>query len=224
MKLGDYVIIWTEGVPVEDGLASTVSAHGGELLAAGRIHDVSERDSRTAPAGMVIARFDAAESANSWFAAAGEQLEGTALLVSGAVDPVWWPPAMEAARPDWSSRAEFPRDRLGLFVCVWADVIDREQFVDYSQHYRWTVEYAGGVVLVPGARPSQTVLRGGPGPDAMALMGWPAGEQTRRAWYDGEHYRAYREQRHRSSRTTNVSVLGAAEVRQPLSRKLTTHH
>jgi uncharacterized protein (DUF1330 family) len=210
MKLGDYVIIWTEGIPNGDGLESTVRAQGGELLAAGPIHDVSEGDSRPAPAGLVIVRFGAAESATAWFAATGQQLDGTAMLVSGAVDPVWWPPEMEGFRPEWSSRAEFPRDRLGLFVCVWAEVIDREQFVDYSQHYRWTVEHGGGVVLVPGARPSQTVLRGGPGPHAMALMGWPADEQARRAWYHGEHYRPYREQRHRSSRTTNVSILGAA--------------
>ena len=209
MKLGDYVIIWTERIQSGNGLASTVWAHGGELLAAGPVHGVSERDSRSAPAGLVIARFATADSARAWFATSGDQLDGTALLACGATDPVWWPPAMEVARPEWSSRAELPRDRLGLFVCIWAEVIDREQFVDYSQHYRWTVELGGGVVLVPGARPNQVVLRGGPGPHAMALMGWPADERARRAWYDGEHYRPYREQRHRSSRTTNVSVLGA---------------
>jgi uncharacterized protein (DUF1330 family) len=210
MKLGDYIIIWTEGVPGADSLAKTVRAQGGELLAAGPIHDVSERNARATPSGLVIARFSTAESASAWFATTGEQLDGTALLVAGAVDPVWWPPEMEDVRPDWSYRAEFPRDRLGLFVCVWVEVIDRDQFMDYSQHYRWTVEHAGGVVLVPGARPSQTVLRGGPGPNAMAVMGWPADEKTRRAWYDGEHYRPYREQRHRSSRSTNVSVFRAA--------------
>src|SRR6516225_5348168 len=122
MKLGDYVIIWTERIQSGNGLASTVRAHGGELLAAGPVHGVSERDSRSAPAGLVIARF----------ATSGDQLDGTALLACGATDPVWWPPAMEVARPEWSSRAELPRDRLGLFVCIWAEVIDREQFVDYS--------------------------------------------------------------------------------------------
>ena len=133
------------------------------------------------------------------------------MLAAGAADPAWWPPDMEKVRQEWSYRAELPRDRLALFVCVWAEVFDRELFMDYSQHYRWTVEYAGGVVLVPGARPSQTVLRGGPGPHAMALMGWPGDERIRRAWYDGEHYRTYRQQRHRASRTTNVSVLKVSD-------------
>jgi uncharacterized protein (DUF1330 family) len=126
---------------------------------------------------------------------------------AGATEPVWWPPEMEAQRPDCSRRAEFPADRLGQLVCVWVDpIIDPEQFFDYSVHYRWTVEYAGGLVLVPGRRPTQVVFRGGPGPKAMALMAWPADGHTRREWYDGPHYCSYRHQRHRASRTTNVSV------------------
>ena len=86
---------------------------------------------------------------------------------------------------------------------------DLESFLDYSVHYRWTVEYGGGLVLVPGPKPSQTVLRGGKGPDATALMAWPADGHTRRTWYEGPLYRPYREQRHRSSRTTNVIVLAS---------------
>jgi len=209
MNLGDYLIIWTEGVPVANGLAAEARTLQGELLAAGPVHDVSERDSRPAPAGLVIARFGAPESAQAWMAAVDDRFEGTALLVAGATNPVWWPTEMEAVRPPWSYEAAFPRDRLGLFVCVWAEVTDREQFTDYSRHYRWTVEHGGGVVLVPGTRPSQVVLRGGPGPDAMALLGWPADERARHAWYEGQTYRPYRQQRHRSSRTTNVSVLAA---------------
>jgi uncharacterized protein (DUF1330 family) len=211
MKLGDYVIVWTEGVATGEGLGNAARAQEGEILAAGPVHDVSERDSREVPAGLVIARFPTAEGARTWFASVGDELDGTALLVAGATEPVWWPPEMERERPDWSYRAEFPRDRLGLLVCVWAEVTDREQFIDYSQHYRWTVEYGGGVVLVPGAHPNQVVLRGR-GPQAMALMGWPADERARHAWYEGEFYRPYRNQRHRSSRTTNVSVLGAATL------------
>jgi uncharacterized protein (DUF1330 family) len=201
-----FLVIWTDTEPVEDGLADAAQAYAGQLLAAGPIHDVSEQDSRPAPAGLVIARFGADESASAWLAAVGNRVDGTALLVAGATGPVWWPPNMDAQRPEWSRRAEFPPDRLGLFVCVWAEVTDREQFFDYSAHYRWTVEYGGGAVLVPGPRPSQVVLRGGPGPHAMALMAWPGDEQARRAWYDDQHYRPYREQRHRSSRTTNISV------------------
>jgi uncharacterized protein (DUF1330 family) len=210
MNLADFVIVWTDTMPRTNGLAETAHPHGGELLAAGPLHDTSERDSRAAPAGLVIARFNGIENARAWFATVGDQFDGTVLLVAGAADPVWWPPERAALRPEWSRRGELPQDRLGLFVCVWAEVTDREQFIDYSQHYRWTVEDAGGVVLVPGARPSQEVLRGGPGPHAMALMGWPADERARRAWYDGPLYRPYRDQRHRSSRTTNVTVLGAA--------------
>src|SRR5262252_1340193 len=120
MKLADYVIVWTKTVPRTNGLADTAHARGGELLAAGAVHDVSELDARAAPAGLVIARFDAAEHARAWFRDRSGQLNGTALLVAGAADPVWWPVEREAVRPDWSRRAELPRNRLGLFVCVWA--------------------------------------------------------------------------------------------------------
>lgn len=201
------VIVWTDREPAEGGLADAARERAGQLLAAGPVHDVSELDSRPAPAGLVIARFGNAESAGAWLAAAGDQIDGTALLVAGATEPVWWPPEMEAQRPGWSLRAEFPADRLGQFVCVWVDpIIDPQQFLDYSVHYRWTVEQASGVVLVPGRRPSQVVLRGGPGPQAMALMAWPADGDSRREWYEGAAYRPYREQRHRASRTSNVSV------------------
>ena len=207
MSLNDYfIIMWTDREPVEDGLADAAQAQGGQLLAAGPVHDVSEQNSRAAPAGLLIARFRAAEGASSWLASTGDQLDGTALLVAGATEPVWWPPEMEAQRPEWSRRADFPPDRLGLFVSIWAEVTDREQFFDYSVHYRWTVEHEGGVVLVPGPSPSQDVLRRGPGPDAMALMAWPADENARLAWYESSLYRPYRDKRHRSGRTTNISV------------------
>jgi len=203
-----FVIAWTDSPPIAGGLAAVAEAQGGQLLAAGPVHDVSERDSRPAPAGLVIARFGAAQNARSWFAAAGDGIDGTALMVAGATEPVWWPPERERQRPEWSRRAEFPSDRLGQFVCVWVgEISDLEQFLDYSVHYRWTVESAGGAVLVPGPRPSQEVLRGGPGPLAMALMAWPADGVARHAWYEGPLYRPYRDQRHRASRTSNVSVL-----------------
>jgi uncharacterized protein (DUF1330 family) len=205
--LNDYfLVIWTDTEPVADGLAAATQAHAGQLLAAGPVHDVSELDARPAPAGLVLARFGADESARAWLADRGNRIDGTALLVGGATEPIWWPAEMDAQRPEWSRRADFPPDRLGLFVCVWAEIGDPDQFFDYSVHYRWTVEDGGGVVLVPGSKPSQVVLRGGPGPHAMALMAWPRDEQARRAWYEGSNYRPYRDQRHRSSRTTNVSV------------------
>jgi hypothetical protein len=89
---------------------------------------VSELDSRPAPGGLVIARFGAAESARSWLAATGHKTDGTAVLVAGATEPVWWPPERQTQRPEWSRRADFPPDRLGQFVCVWADpIIDRSK-------------------------------------------------------------------------------------------------
>jgi hypothetical protein len=95
------------------------------------------------------------EGARSWLAATGDRFDGTTLLVAGATEPVWWPPEMEAQRPEWSRRVEFPPDRLGLFVCVWAEVIDREQFFDYSVHYRWTVEHRGGASGPPDPGPAR---------------------------------------------------------------------
>ena len=201
-----FTIIWTDRAPAADGFADAARRQDGQLLACGAVQDVSELDSRPAPEGLVIARFRTAEGANAWFDATGDRFDGTVLLAAGATEPVWWPSEMEPRRPDWSRSAEFPSDRLGQFVCVWAEITDPEQFFDYSIHYRWTVEDAGGVVLVPGPKPSQAVVRGGPGPDAMALMAWPADTHTRHAWYEGSRYRPYRDQRHRSSHTTNVSV------------------
>jgi uncharacterized protein (DUF1330 family) len=176
------------------------------------VYDASELDSRPAPAGLVIARFAAEDAARSWVDSVGDRIDGTTLLAAGATGPVWWPAEKASERPEWSRTAQLPPDRLGLFVNVWAEVSDLEHFLDYSVHYRWTVEYAGGLVLVPGPRPYQEVLRGGPAPHAMALMAWPD-EQTRHAWYEGPLYRPYLDQRHRSSRTSNVAV-----------RALVTHH
>jgi hypothetical protein len=161
----------------------------------------------------VVARFGLAESAGSWFAATGDGFDGIALLLGGATDPVWWPPEMEGHRPEWSRRADFPPDRLGQFVSVWVgEIIDLDEFFDYSVHYRWTVEEGGGVVLSPGSRPSMEVLRGEPAPLGMALMAWPKDGRARGAWYEGARYRPYRDQRHRASRTSNVSVLALDAV------------
>ena len=59
------IIIWTDTEPVEDGLVDAARAQGGQVLAAGPVHHVSELDSRPAPAGLVITRFGAAENARS---------------------------------------------------------------------------------------------------------------------------------------------------------------
>src|SRR5262245_40161703 len=130
MVLADYIVVWTDTVPNAKGLGDTAHVHGGELLAAGPVHDVSEREARGAPAGLIIARFAGTEHARAWFSDRSDQLKGTALLVAGAADPVWWPREKEALRPEWSRRAALPRDRLALLVCVWADVTDRDQFFD----------------------------------------------------------------------------------------------
>ena len=204
--MNEYLVItWTDTVPAGDGLAEAARDRAGQLLAAGPVHDASELNSRPAPAGLVIARFSTEEAARSWFDAVLGKLDGTTLLAAGATAPVWWPPEKESERPEWSRRGELPTGRLGLFVNVWVEITDPPQFFDYSVHYRWTVEHAGGLVLVPGPKPFQQVLRGGSAPHAMALMAWPD-EQTRHAWYHGSLYRPYRDQRHRASRTSNVSV------------------
>jgi len=121
----------------------------------------------------VIARFSTEEAARSWFDAVLGKLDRTTLLAAGATAPVWWPDEKESERPQWSRRGELPAARLCLFVNVWAEITDPEQFFDYSVHYRWTVEHAGGLVLAPGPKPFQQVLRGGPAPHAMALMACP---------------------------------------------------
>jgi uncharacterized protein (DUF1330 family) len=169
------------------------------------VHDAPELDSRPAPADLVIARFSTEEAARTWFGAALDKLDGTTLLAAGATAPVWWPAEKESERPEWSRRGELPAGRLGLFASIRAEITDPGQFFDYSVHYRGTVEHVGGLVLVPGPKPFQRALCGGPAPHAMALMAWPD-EQTRHAWYHGSLYRPYRDQRHRASRTSNVSV------------------
>src|SRR5215472_4277199 len=99
LELNNYFLItWTDTEPVDDGLAAAARAHAGEILAAGPVHDVSEWDSRPAPAGLVIARFGTDESARAWLAAIDNRIDGTALLVAGATDPVWWPPDLESQR------------------------------------------------------------------------------------------------------------------------------
>jgi hypothetical protein len=56
--MNEYLVItWTDSVPAGDGLAEAARDRGGQLLAAGPVHDAPELDSRPAPAGLVIARF-----------------------------------------------------------------------------------------------------------------------------------------------------------------------
>jgi uncharacterized protein (DUF1330 family) len=203
-----FVVVWTDSPPQPHDLVAAACPHGGQVLAAGPVEGSSELDARPAPAGLVIARFGLAENARSWLAATTDQLDGVAVMCGGATEPVWWPPEMENHRPEWSRRADFPSDRLGQFVSVWVgEITDLDGFFDYSVHYRWTVEEGGGVVLSAGASPSMELLHGGPGPLAIALMGWPKDGRARSAWYEGSQYRPYREQRHRATRTSNVRVL-----------------
>jgi uncharacterized protein (DUF1330 family) len=149
-------------------------------------------------------RFPDEENAIAWFERDGGDLEGTTLVASGLNDPVWWPTELSAQRPEWSRKAEPPPYGLGSVVCVWAELTDPATFLDYAEHFRWTVEMDGGCNLAAGARPR--ILHGGPGPHAIALMGWPRNAAVRKAWYHGEHYRPYKEQRQRSSNCTIVSV------------------
>jgi hypothetical protein len=88
--MNEYLVItWTDSVPAGDGLAEAARDRGGQLLAAGPVHDAPELDSRPAPAGLVIARFSTEEAARTWFGAALDKLDGTTLLAAGATSPVW---------------------------------------------------------------------------------------------------------------------------------------
>ena len=84
----NVVVIWTESEPASDGLSALARDHGGQLLAAGPVDGASELDARPAPAGLVIARFGAADAARSWFGAITDGVDGVAMLLAGATDPV----------------------------------------------------------------------------------------------------------------------------------------
>ena len=211
MRFTTYVITWADATPGAlsseqiVALASTARAHSGELLALGPVHDSSEQDSRQIPGWVGIAGFADDGGATAWFDGAADQLGATTILAPALPSPVWWPPELEAERPDWSRHLDLPLDRLGVFVSIWADLTDPGEFADYAAHFKWTAEYDGGVNLASGASPQ--VLKGKKGPDAIALFGWPADEVARHSWYNGAHYRPYKQQRHQSSNCTIVSVL-----------------
>jgi uncharacterized protein (DUF1330 family) len=214
MPFNRYVITWADQAPTSpapDQIAAqalAAHAHAGELLALGPVHDSSEQDARPVPHWVGIARFTDDQGATAWFDEVADHLGATTLLVPALPGPVWWPPELETERPDWSRRLDPPNARLGMFVSVWADVTDPREFADYSAHFRWTLEYDGGVGLATGSSPR--VLRGTSGPDAIALFGWPADGAARYSWYNGPHYRPYKQQRHRSSNCTIVSVMALA--------------
>jgi uncharacterized protein (DUF1330 family) len=216
MLFNSYVLTWADQTPAATSpdqiaaLAHAARAHSGELLALGPVHDTSEQDSRPVPHWVGIARFADDPGAMAWFDGAADQLGATTLLVPALPGPVWWPKELEAQRPDWSRRLDPPNERLGMFVTVWADVIDPGEFADYSAHFRWTLEYDGGVGLATGASPR--MLKGKRGPDAIALFGWPADEIARHAWYNGPHYHPYKQQRYRSSNCTIVSVMALGNL------------
>jgi uncharacterized protein (DUF1330 family) len=224
MRFNSYVITWadqTPDAPSPDQIiaqALAARANAGKLLALGPIYDSSEQDSRPLPSWMGIAGFADESGATAWFDGAEGLLGATTLLVPALPGSVWWPPELEAQRPDWSRHLDLPDARLGMFVSIWAEISGPGEFTDYSAHFRWTVEYDGGVGIATG--PSPRVLRGERGPDAIALFGWPADGVARRGWYNGPHYRPYKQQRHRSSNCTIVSVmaLGNSATTAPPSR------
>lgn len=211
MRFNSYIITWadqTPGPPSPDQiavLANTARTHTGSLLALGLAHDSSEQDSRAVPSWVGIAGFADDRGAMAWFDGAEGLLGATTILAPALHEPVWWPEELETQRPDWSRYLDLPDERLGVFVSIWADFTNPGEFADYAAHFKWTVEYDGGVSLASGVSPH--VLRGKRGPDAIALMGWPSDEVARHSWYNGPHYRPYKQQRHRSSNCTIVSVM-----------------
>lgn len=168
MRFNSYVITWADQTPAATSrdqiatLANAARAHSGELLALGPVHESSEQDSRPVPSWVGIAGFADDRDATAWFDGAADQLGATTILVPALHEPVWWPPELEAERPDWSGHLDLPADRLGVFVSIWADFTNPGEFADYAAHFKWTVEYDGGVGLASGASPQ--VLRGETGP------------------------------------------------------------
>jgi hypothetical protein len=119
----------------------------GELLACGPVKDVIETAARPIPAWVTIAGFADDDTPKKWFESVEDQVDGTALLFPAHPEPVWWPPEREGDRPEWSGRLSPPQERLGVFVSVWADITHLEPFLDYAQHFKWTVEHHGGASL-----------------------------------------------------------------------------
>jgi len=216
-RFAHYVITWGEEagrVPPAEGvgeLASSAAANSGELLAVGPVHDVSERQARPVPEWLAVAGFRDPAGARAWVAGAQERLGTTTFAAPALTEPVWWPEEMTGQRVDWSRKPEPPLSRLGLFVVIWFELTDPVQFLDYSAHYKWTVEHAGGACLV--GSPGAELLHGDTVPEALAVMAWPD-DGARQACYDGDEYRPYKQQRHRASRSTNISVL-AREMGRP---------
>ena len=111
--MNEYLVTtWADSVPAEDGRADAARNRGGQLLAAGPVHDAGELDSRPAPAGLVIARFSTQEATTSWFDAVLGKLDGTTFLAGGATARAWWPPEREPERSQWSRRGEPPAGRV----------------------------------------------------------------------------------------------------------------
>jgi uncharacterized protein (DUF1330 family) len=215
-RFASYLVVWGDNALAlpppsrVDVFAEAARAHHGELLALGPTHDSSEQESRSVPAWLAVARFAQERGVTEWFAEVGNQLEGTAIVVPALSRPPWWPAEHESQRPVWSSEIDPPTERLGLFNCVWSEIADVPAFLDYSEHFMWTVEHDGGAFLAKG--PAPKVLGGGPGPHGSAVMGWPGDSIARRAWYGGTNYLPYKHQRHTSSKSTTASVMALGKA------------
>jgi uncharacterized protein (DUF1330 family) len=213
-----FLVVWADAdAPLPAGaavtkLASTVADEGGELLALSPVSDVVEvAPSRPVPPWGAIARFPDQEAATRWHAL--DLIPGVAIVVPAHPEPVWWPDDRAAERPDWSRRGDVPDDRTGLFVSVWiAEANDLDSLIDYSGHFRWTVERHDGVSL--GNVPLPTTLAGQPAPVAMTLMTWN-NRDTALAWYGTAEYRPYRDQRHAASSATVIGIPAFPTVEFP---------
>lgn len=218
MSTSSYLIVWPDSTPlptVQDmaRTAASAASAGGELLAFGPVVDVVEEAARQAPTWAMFARFEDPELARRWYRDhAAPVAPGTAVILDALDAPVWWPAEVSGERPDWSRRGEVPPDRLGLLVSIWLDVRDIESLLDYSDHFRWTVERHDGVVLGIGA--ISGVVAGASPPLAMALMTWPTSAKSF-GWYESADYAAYRRQRHAASNSTVISVAARGHVTVP---------
>ncbi len=206
-----FVVVWADATAplpapaTATRLRSAAVAHGGDLLALSRVGEVFELATRAAPPWAAVARFEDPDAASGWYHQHADALPGSAVLVPAPAEPIWWPERLADERPDWSERGDVPADRLGLFVSVWITTVnDLPAMVDYSTHFRWTIERHGGLSLALAATP--TVLAGHDQPLATTLLSWPSPDRTR-TWYETADYRSYRTQRHQASEVTIIAIL-----------------
>ena len=102
-------------------------------------------------------------------------------------------------------RRDVPDDRIGFFVSVWmGEIKDLETLLDYSVHFRWTIERRMEVSVGNGVKPA--VLAGTPSPLSSTLMRFPSSKACF-DWYNSPEYvSSYRGRRLQASIATVIGI------------------